>query len=77
MIRTATRNYVMFISLIALLHSCMSAGTHGSIKAYIYPTNKLVLQHAVEEVIATNKQIHKLRKLRERIPLLSQSRVET
>ena len=35
----------------------MSAGTHGSIKAYIYPTNKLFLQHAVEEVIATNKQI--------------------
>lgn len=39
--------------------SCLTAGTHGSIKAYVYNTKNEVLQKAVNKVISENDNIQK------------------
>jgi len=47
----------LFLFIVAILQSCLSGGTHGSIKSYEYRTNKYTLQKAVEKVIAKNDNI--------------------
>lgn len=44
-----------YITLI--LSSCITGGTHGSIKSYEYPVSKSVLEKAVWKVIAANSNI--------------------
>ena len=45
--------------LVMQLFSCLTAGTHGSIKAYDYSVSKNVLQKAIEKVIAESADIHR------------------
>ena len=57
-----TKNFInSFILLLILPHffSCLTAGTHGSIKAYNFPVTKLILQRALEEVISESPDILK------------------
>lgn len=42
------------------MSSCLTAGTHGSIKSYTYPVKKTVLEEAVNNVIAKNNNIQKV-----------------
>ncbi len=55
------RNISLYVllSLIVQLSSCISAGTHGSIKSYTYPVKKIVLEEAVNKVIAKNANIQR------------------
>ena len=52
-------NYLklLFLLFILTLESCLTAGTHGSIKSYGFNTNKHILQEAVENTILKNKLI--------------------
>jgi len=58
---TKLTSYTFFIAtaLVAtvLFNSCLTGGTHGSIKYYDYKTNKQNLQRAVEKVIKNNRSI--------------------
>lgn len=45
--------------LVMQLFSCLTAGTHGSIKAYDYPVSKNVLQKAIEKIIVESSDIQK------------------
>jgi hypothetical protein len=45
------------VFMTTIFSSCLTAGTHGTIKSYEYTTNKYTLQKAVEKVIANNKNI--------------------
>lgn len=47
-----------FLVLIAF-YSCLTAGTHGSIKAFQFSVPKYTLDKAVEKVISTNKNIQR------------------
>lgn len=50
--------YVLLSSLLLVqLSSCFTAGTHGSIKSYTYPVKKVVLEEAVNKVIAKSRNI--------------------
>ena len=42
------------IFFFVLLESCLTGGTHGSIKSYKYPTSKYKLQRAVEHLISVD-----------------------
>jgi hypothetical protein len=39
------------------LSSCFTAGTHGSLKSYTYPVKKVILEDAVNMVIAKSRNI--------------------
>ncbi len=58
-IRLLLRNhfYVCFLVIIVKFSSCLSAGTHGCIKAYAYPVKKNELQHAVNAVISNSNNL--------------------
>lgn len=51
--------YVLFFLIIIQLYSCLTAGTHGSIKTYDFPVSKKILQKAVEKVIVESPDIHR------------------
>jgi hypothetical protein len=54
------KRFLHVVSLSIMLESCMlSAGTHGSIKAYQYPFSKFTLDSAVQNVIALNPNIQR------------------
>ena len=56
---TRTSNY-LFVILICLLTGCIfSAGTHGSIQGYQYPTTKDSLQKVIMAVIKNNPNIYR------------------
>mgnify|MGYP001309594760 CR=1 FL=1 len=48
---------LVILILITFLASCMSGGTHGSLKAYQYSTKKIELEKAVLAVIESNPKI--------------------
>ncbi len=58
---TCLRNkaFLGYIFIILLQCGCITAGTHGSIKAYEYPVSKQKLQLAVEKVIASGGSIRR------------------
>jgi hypothetical protein len=48
----------LFLVLFFLIfEGCLTAGTHGSIKSYVYPTTKYKLQKAVETVLAASGNV--------------------
>jgi len=56
--RKFINNFILFWGIIQFF-SCLTAGTHGSIKAYDFPVPKKILQKAVEKVIAESNDIRK------------------
>jgi len=50
---------VNFVGLVAFIAFCSTAGTHGSIKGYEYPTSKGNLENAINEVINENPEINR------------------
>jgi hypothetical protein len=44
-------------TFVIFLSSCLSAGTHGSIKSYKFPVPKSLLDTAVKQVISSNRNI--------------------
>ncbi len=53
------RQYISAFIIIVQLCSCLTAGTHGSIKAYDFFVSKKILQKAVEKIIAESSDIHR------------------
>ena len=53
------KQFFFLLVLCIELCSCLTAGTHGSIKAYKYPVSKKVLQSAVEKIISESSDIHR------------------
>lgn len=56
--RKLINNFILFWITLQLF-GCLTAGTHGSIKAYDFPVSKKILQKAVEKVISESNDIHK------------------
>lgn len=54
-----SRLYVLFFLITIQLYSCLTAGTHGSIKSYDFPVSKKNLQKAVEKVITESTDIQR------------------
>lgn len=52
-------HYFLFFLVVTQLYSCLTAGTHGSIKAYEFRVTKNILQNAVEKIIAESPNIHR------------------
>jgi hypothetical protein len=52
------KQYFLAILILIGLYSCLTGGTHGSIKEYEYSVSKKVLQKAVGKVILGNPDIH-------------------
>lgn len=55
--RVSVKTICLVVILFPQLSSCITGGTHGSIKGYEYPVSKYVLQNAVEKVIRENPNI--------------------
>ena len=49
----------MVFAIIVYLYSCLTGGTHGSIKSYDFFVSKNTLQKAVEKIISESPDIHK------------------
>lgn len=49
----------LFFLVVTPLYSCLTAGTHGSIKAYDFNVSKKILQKTVEKVIAESPDVHR------------------
>lgn len=47
------------LCIVAFIAFCSTAGTHGSIKGYEYPTSKEILEKAILEVIEENSYINR------------------
>jgi len=50
--------FILYFALIQLC-SCLNAGTHGSLGAYVFPVAKKDLQKVVEKIIAESPDIHR------------------
>lgn len=53
------KTYLFFFFVLVGFYSCITAGTHGSIKNYQYSVPKYTLEKVVQEIIATNLNIQR------------------